>query len=85
MDDFIELPQPMNTYAITLRALNIYDAPMVGAKMIGVVPSGKRVAVVDFKVSPDAGKIFMLIGGYPAQWITAYHNGQMNVNFLIGA
>jgi len=85
MDDFIELPQPMNTYAITLHSLSIYDAPKLGAKVVGVIPSGTRVAVIDFKISPDAGKIYMLIGGYPEQWITAYHNGQMNVNYLIGA
>ena len=27
----------------------------------------------------------MSIGGYPEQWITAYHNGQMNIRYLTGA
>lgn len=85
MDDFIELPQPMNTYAITLKSLNVYEAPELGAKVVSVVPDRTRVAVIDFKINQNAGKIYMMIGGYPEQWITAYHNGQMNVNFLIGA
>lgn len=81
-DDFINLPQPMNTYAMTLCSLNIYDAPMIGAKVVGVVPDRTRVAVIDFKISKNAGKIFMLIGGCPEQWITAYHNNKMQVRFL---
>jgi len=84
MDDFIELPHPMDIYALTTKALNIYDAPRLGSKMIGVVPDVTRVPVVGFKISHEAGKIYMSIGGYPEQWITAYHNGQMNVRYLTG-
>ena len=83
-DDFIELPHPMDIYALTTKALNIYDAPRLGAKMIGVVPDVTRVPVVGFKISQEAGKIYMSIGGYPEQWITAYHNGKMNVRYLTG-
>ena len=80
-DGMIELPEPMNIYAVTLCNLNVMDAPEYGATFLGVIPEGTKVPVVRFVYSPDANKIYMSIGGHPEQFITAYHNHKANVSY----
>lgn len=67
-------------YAV-LRGLNIYDAPKLGAKIMGVIPDGTRIFVVAWHMENEY-TIYACIGGYPPQWITAYRNKDSYINFI---
>lgn len=68
---------------VTLRNLNLYDAPMLGAKYLGIIPGGTRVTVVKWKQIDDY-LIYASIGGHPEQWLRAYHNNDKNIEYVGG-
>lgn len=75
-------PIEYGTY-VTMKSLNIFDAPGMGTKFMGVIPGGIRVAIVKWHMDKD-GTIWACIGGYPAQWVRAYHNQDKNLNYVGG-
>lgn len=78
----MEMPPLEYCQYVTLRSLNLYDNPKLGAKITGVIPASKRIYVVDWKMLDDS-TTYACIGGYPAQWISAYRNFEKNINIVM--
>ena len=79
----MDTPAPDYAYYSIVKNLNLFDAPGMGTKFIGVIPGGVRVAIVKWHMD-EQGVMWACIGGYPAQWIRAYHNNEKNVNYIGG-
>ena len=79
----MDTPAPDYAYYSIVKSLNLFDAPGMGTKFVGVIPGGARVAIVKWHMDAQ-GVMWACIGGYPAQWLRAYHNQEKNINYIGG-
>ena len=77
----MDTPPPDYAYYSIVKNLNLFDAPGMGTKFVGVIPGGARVAIVKWHMDAQ-GVMWACIGGYPEQWLRAYHNQEKNVNYI---
>lgn len=79
----MDTPAPEYAQYSVLKNLNLFDAPGSGTKFMGVIPGGIRVHVVAWHMDKFE-VIWACIGGYPMQWIRAYHNSERNIQYIGG-
>lgn len=68
---------------ITIKSLNLFDAPCMEANHFGVIPGGVRVVVIKWHLD-EFNTIWACIGGYPEQWARVTYNQEKNVNYIGG-